>query len=141
MSWISMSLIILTILLVSFVQNFKICLSQNSTTAISWSSHNINIQFSVLLRDFENEYIFIMNCSSSIPLDDCATDFFSRYSVNHYGFQQKLIRELYHRLDLLHQNLTSSLTVAIPTLRRWDFLQKTLPVYLKRSEVAEVMLV
>jgi glycosyltransferase involved in cell wall biosynthesis len=33
-----------------------------------------------------------------------------------------------------------SLTIAIPTMRRWDFLKDSLPVYLARDEVAEVIL-
>jgi len=32
------------------------------------------------------------------------------------------------------------LTIAIPTMRRWDFLKDTLPIYLARPEVLEVIL-
>jgi len=34
----------------------------------------------------------------------------------------------------------AALTIAIPTMRRWDFLKDSLPVYLARDEVAEVII-
>ena len=126
--------------MLSFFQSFQPCLSQNSTVNLSESPRKINIQFSVWLHNQQDKYIVIINCSSSKPLNDCATDFFSRYSISHLGFQEKLIHQLNHRMDLLHQNLTASITVAIPTWRRWDFLQKSLPIYLNRPEVAEVII-
>ena len=32
------------------------------------------------------------------------------------------------------------LTIAIPTMKRWDFLKNTLPTYLARPEVGEVII-